>query len=308
MCLESKNIEEVLKDDDWIITVEEELYQFTKNNVWKLVPKLEHKSIIGTRWVFRNKLDKNGYNQQEGIGFTETFVAIAILEAIRIMLAFVAYKDIKAFQMDVKSAFLNGLTKEEVFVKQPLGFKNTKHLNHVFKLKKVLYGLKQAPCAWYDKLSSFLISNGFSREEVDTTLFRKEENKDFILVQIYNFFDFMQSKFEMSMMGELKFFLRLQVKQEDKDILSIPLTLNRKKSTSGGCHFIESCLVSWACKKQISIALSIAKVKYISAISCCPQHLGIQIINGLYICTKPLFEERFAFIRENLNMHSLIDA
>ena len=158
--IEPKNIEEALVDDDWIVAMEEELNQFTRNDVWTLAPKPPHKVIIGTRWVFRNKLDESGnvvrnkarlvaqgYNQQEGIDFTETFAPIARLEAIRILLAFTSHKNIKLYQMDVKSAFLNGFIEEEVFVKQPPGFEDINFKDHVFKLKKALYGLKQAPRA-----------------------------------------------------------------------------------------------------------------------------------------------------------------
>ena len=120
-----------------------------------LVPKPQNKSIIGTRWVFRNKLAEQGkvvrkkarlvaqgYNQQEGISFIETFAFFARLEAIRIMLSFATHKNIKLFQMDVKSAFLNGFIEEELYVKQPLDFEDHTFLDHVFKLKKALYDLK----------------------------------------------------------------------------------------------------------------------------------------------------------------------
>ncbi len=121
--------------------------------------------------VVRNKarLVAQGYNQQEGIDFTETFAPVARLEAIRILLAFAAHKNIILYQMDVKSAFLNGFIEEEVYVRQPPGFEHHTLTDHVFKLKKALYGLKQAPRAWYDRLSSFLINNGFMRGKVDAT-------------------------------------------------------------------------------------------------------------------------------------------
>ena len=239
--IEPRSVDEALSDDGWIVAMQEELKQFTRNEVWTLVPRHKDKSIIGTKWVFRNKLDEEGkvirnkarlvaqgYNQQEGIDFTETFAPVARLEAIRIMLSFSAQNKIKLYQMDVKSAFLNGYIDEEVYVKQPPGFEDTSCPEHVFKLKKALYGLKQAPRAWYERLSSFLVSKGFSRGKVDTTLFRKESGRHFILVQIYvddiifgatyeylcrEFPELMQAEFEMSMMGELKFFLGLQVKQ-----------------------------------------------------------------------------------------------
>jgi len=122
----------------------------------------------GTKWVFRNKLDEEvevvrnkarlvakGYSQQEGIDYIETFVHVARLEAICILLSFSTYSNMKLYQMDVKSAFLNGIFQEEVYVEQLLGFESETLPQHVFKLNKALYRLKQAPRAWYEKLSSF---------------------------------------------------------------------------------------------------------------------------------------------------------
>ena len=162
------NVEEALNDNSWIEAMQEELNQFQRNNVWNLVPRPKEKSIVGTKWVFKNKLDENGkivrnkarlvakgYSQEEGIDFDETYAPVARLEAIRLMLAYACYKNFKVFQMDVKSAFLNGYIKEEVFVEQPPGFEDPFKADHVFKLNKALYGLKQAPRAWYERLSLF---------------------------------------------------------------------------------------------------------------------------------------------------------
>ena len=148
--------------------MQDKLSEFERNQVWKLVPRPSNKSVIGTKWVFRNKLDTDGivthnkarlvaqgYRQEEGIDYDETFTPVARLEAIRLFLAYVV--DFKFFQMDVKSAFLNGKLSEEVYVAQPLGFSNPKFPNHVFRLEKALYGLKQAPRSWYDTLSTSLI-------------------------------------------------------------------------------------------------------------------------------------------------------
>ena len=156
--------------------MQEELNQFERNKVWNLVPKPKDHPIIGTKWVFRNKLDEQGqvtrnkarlvakgYNQEEGIDYDETFTPVARLEAIRILLAFASFMDFKLFQMDVKSAFLNGFIEEEVYVEQPPGFEYFDFPNHVFKLTKALYGLKQAPRAWYERLSSFLCKNSFDK-------------------------------------------------------------------------------------------------------------------------------------------------
>ena len=141
-----------------------------------MVPNNQGKTIIETRWVFRNKLNEEGkvvrtkarlvaqgYNQQEGIDYDKAFAPVARLEAIKILLAYAAHKSIKLFQMDVKNAFLNGFLNEEVYVSQPPGFIDEEKPNHVFKLTKALYGHKQAPRAWYDRLDTFLIENGFSR-------------------------------------------------------------------------------------------------------------------------------------------------
>ena len=228
------------------IGYEEELNQFERNKVWELLPKPMDKQVIGTKWVFRNKLDEGGiiirnkarlvakgYNQEEGINFDETYAPVARLEAIRLLLAYACTMDFKLYQMDVKSAFLNGYIQEEVYVDQPPGFENFEYPNHVYKLKKALYGLKQAPRAWYERLSKFLLEKGFNRGKVDTTLFIKKKKHDTLLVQIYvddiifgstneslckEFSNLMQSEFEMSMIGELTFFLGLQIKQMKDEI------------------------------------------------------------------------------------------
>jgi vacuolar-type H+-ATPase catalytic subunit A/Vma1 len=193
--IEPAAVDETLSDDGWILAMQEELNQFQRNDVWDLVPKPEHKNIIGTKWVFRNKLNEQGeivrnktrlvaqgYSQQEGIDYFETFAPVARLEAIRLLLSYAVNHGIILYQMDVKSAFLNGVISEEVHVKQPLGFEDLKYPDHVYKLKKSLYGLKQAPRDWYDKLSNFLIKNDFKRGQVDTTLFRRTLKKDILVV------------------------------------------------------------------------------------------------------------------------------
>ena len=130
--------------------------------------------------ITRNKsrLVIQGYNQEEGIDYDETFAPVARMEAIRILIAFATFMGFKLYQMDVKSAFLNGDLKEKVYVKQPPGFEDVELPNHVFKLNKALYGLKQAPRAWYERLSKFLLKNGFKRGKIDNTLFLLKENKN----------------------------------------------------------------------------------------------------------------------------------
>ncbi|GKA16306.1 retrovirus-related pol polyprotein from transposon TNT 1-94 [Tanacetum coccineum] len=203
-------------------------------------------TVIGTKWVFKNKLDENvvvsrnkarlvaqGYNQQEGIDFDETYALVARLESIRILLEYACTYDFKLYQMDVKSAFLNGFINEEVYVAQPPGFINYEKPNHVSKLKKALYGLKQAPKACYDRLKAFLIDHKYTMGLVDNTLFTKKRNAHIIIVQIYvdyiifgstcqelcdDFSNILHDEFEISMMGELNFFLGLQIKQLENGI------------------------------------------------------------------------------------------
>nr|GFD39005.1 retrovirus-related Pol polyprotein from transposon TNT 1-94 [Tanacetum cinerariifolium] len=131
------------------------------------------------------RLVARGYRQEEGIDFEESFASVSRLEAIRIFLVYAAHKNMVVYQMDVKTAFLNGNLGEEVYVSQPDGFVDQDNSNYVYKLKKALYRLKQAPRVWYDMLSSFLISHDFSKGSVDPTLFIRRNGNDLLLVQIY---------------------------------------------------------------------------------------------------------------------------
>nr|GFC42568.1 retrovirus-related Pol polyprotein from transposon TNT 1-94 [Tanacetum cinerariifolium] len=126
-----------------------------------------------------------GFRQEEGIDFEESFAPVARIESNRIFIANATHKNMTIYQMDVKTAFLNGELKEEVYGLQPEGFVDQDNPSHVYKLKKALYGHKQAPRAWYDMLSSFLISQQFSKSAVDPTLFTQHAGNDLLLVQIY---------------------------------------------------------------------------------------------------------------------------
>ncbi|GKC98083.1 copia protein [Tanacetum coccineum] len=157
-----------------------------------------------------------GYNQQEGIDYDETYAPVARLESIRILLAYACTLDFKLYLMDVKSAFLNSFINEEVYVAQPSGFIDFEKPNYVYRLKKALYGLKQAPKAWYGRLKAFLIKHDYSMGLVDNTLFTKKKDSNLIIVQIYvddiifgstcqemcdDFAKIMHDEFEMSMIG-----------------------------------------------------------------------------------------------------------
>jgi hypothetical protein len=160
--IEPYRVEDALQDLDWVVALQEDLNNFTRTQVWHLVPR-PNQNVVGTKWVFRNKQDEHGvvtrnkarlvgkgYSQVEDLDFDETYAPVARLESIRILLAYGTYHGFKLYQMDVKSAFLNGPIKEEVYVEQPPGFEDNEYPNHVYKLSKALYGLKQAPRAWYE--------------------------------------------------------------------------------------------------------------------------------------------------------------
>ncbi|GJX74815.1 putative ribonuclease H-like domain-containing protein [Tanacetum coccineum] len=211
-----------------------------------LVDLPKGKRAIGTKWVFRNKkyergivirnkarLVAQGHRQEEGIDYEEVFAPVARIEAIRLFLAYASFMGFLVYQMDVKSAFLYGTIEEEVYVTQPPGFKDPDHPDKVYKVVKALYGLHQAPRAWYETLANYLLGNGFKRGKIDQTLFIKKQKGDIFLIQVYvddiifgstnkelctAFEKLMKDKFQMSSMGELTFFLGLQVTQKEDGI------------------------------------------------------------------------------------------
>ncbi|GJU89859.1 putative ribonuclease H-like domain-containing protein [Tanacetum coccineum] len=243
---EPKKVSQALADESWVEAMQEELLQFKLQDVWVLCDLPDGKRVIGTKWVFRNKRDERGtiiknkarlvaqgYRQEEGVDYDEVFAPVARIEAIRLFLAFASFMGFTVYQMDVKSAFLYGNITEEVYVKQPPGFEDPAHPNKVYRVVKALYGLHQAPRAWYERLSTFLLKHGYRRGAIDKTLFIKKDRRDIMLVQVYvddiifgstkssmvkDFEDLMQKEFKMSSMGELTFFLGLQVKQSNGGI------------------------------------------------------------------------------------------
>ncbi|GJW07518.1 putative ribonuclease H-like domain-containing protein [Tanacetum coccineum] len=243
---EPKKVIQALKDPSWIEAMQDELLQFKLQKVWTLVDLPNGKRAIGTKWVYKNKKDERGiviknkaslvaqgYTQEEGIDYDEVFAPVARIEAIRLFLAYASFKDFMVYQMDVKSAFLYGKIEEEVYVCQPPGFEDPDFPDRVYKVEKALYGLHQAPRAWYETLSTYLLDNGFQRRKIDKTLFIRRDKGDILLVQVYvddiifgstkkslctEFEKMMHKKFQMSSMGELTFFLGLQVKQKEDGI------------------------------------------------------------------------------------------
>ncbi|GJW25629.1 putative ribonuclease H-like domain-containing protein [Tanacetum coccineum] len=318
---EPKKVLQALEDPSWVEAMQNELLRFKLLNVWTLVDLPRDKWAIGTKWVFRNKKDERGivvknkarlvaqgHTQEEGIDYDEVFVPVARIEAIRLFPAYASFKDFIVYQMDVKSAFLYGKIEEEVYVCQPPGFEDPHFPNKVYKVKKALYGLHQAPRAWYETLSTYLLDNGFHRGQIDKTLFIRRHKDDILLVQVYvddiifgstkkemsiEFEKLMHDKFQMSSMGELSFFLGLQVKQKsveifisqdkyvaeilkksvngsligslDSDYAGASLDM---KSTTGGCQFLGKRLISWQCKKQTIVANSTTEAEYVAAANC----------------------------------------
>ncbi|GJS21885.1 retrovirus-related pol polyprotein from transposon TNT 1-94 [Tanacetum coccineum] len=235
--VEPKNFKMAVIEDCWFQAMQDEIHEFDRLEVWELVPRPIYVMVIALKWIYKVKLDEygdvlknkarlvaKGYRQEEGIDFEESFAPVARIEAIRIFIANAATKNMIIYQMDVKTAFLNGDLQEEVFVSQPEGFEDQDNPTHVYRLKKALYGLKQAPRAWYDTLSKFLLANNFFKGAVDPTLFTRKSGKHILLVQIYVddiifastdhnachiFSKEMSSKFQMSMMGQMSLFFRI---------------------------------------------------------------------------------------------------
>nr|GEW58240.1 hypothetical protein [Tanacetum cinerariifolium] len=267
--MEPKKVTQALDDESWVEAIREELLQFKLLNIWTLVDLPHRKRAIGTKWVFRNKRDQRriivrnksrlvaqGHRQEEGIDYDE-------------------------------SAFLYGTIEEEVYVSQPLGFMDLEFLDRVYKVEKALYGLYQAPRAWYETLSTYLLENRFRRGTIDKTLFIKKIKNDILLVQVY-VDDIIFGSTQKSLMKRIFRYLKGQptlglwypkdsplelIAYSDSDYACASLD---KKSTTGGCQFLGSRLISWQCKKQTIMADSTTKAEYIAASNCCGQVIWLQ--------------------------------
>ncbi|GJT71422.1 putative ribonuclease H-like domain-containing protein [Tanacetum coccineum] len=227
---EPKKVIQALTDPSWIEAMQEELLQFKLQKVWNLADLPKGKRAIGAKWVYRKKKDKRGivvrnkarlvaqgYTQEEGIDYDEVFAPVARIEVIRLFLAYdIHFMGLIVYQMDVKSAFLYGTIKEEVYVCQPPSFEDPQFPDKVYKVEKALYGLHQAPRAWYETLSTYLLENRYRRGTIDKTLFIKKDRGDILLVQVYvddiifgstkkslcvEFEQMMHKRFQMSSMG-----------------------------------------------------------------------------------------------------------
>ena len=238
--IEPISFDEANVHDEWRNAMEEEYESIMQNNTWELTELPKHKNPIGCKWIYKPKfksdgsIDKykarlvaKGYSQTEGIDYAETFAPVAKLNTIRLLIALATKYNWKLNQLDVKSAFLNGELKEEVYLTQPEGFveKGQEHL--VCKLKKALYGLKQAPRSWYEKIDSFFLQQGFMRSKSDPNLYIKCDEQGYIvLISVYvddliitgnaeNLIDEIKEQlsqvFDMKDLGELHYCLGLEV-------------------------------------------------------------------------------------------------
>ncbi|GJT18295.1 retrovirus-related pol polyprotein from transposon TNT 1-94 [Tanacetum coccineum] len=273
--------------------MQEEINEFKRLQVWELVSCPDKVMLIKLKWIYKVKTDEfggilknkarlvaQGFRQEEGIDFEESFALVARIEVIHIFVANAANKNMTIFQMDVKTAFLNGELKEEVYVSQPEGFVDQDNPSHVYKLKKALYGLKQAPHAWYDMLSSFLISQHFAKGAVDPILFTQKAGNNLLpakptekhLNAVKWIFQYLKGTINMGLWYSKDTGMSLTA-YADADHAGCQDT---RRSTSGSAQFLGDKLVSWSSKKQKSTAISSTEAEYIALSGCCAQILWMR--------------------------------
>ncbi|GKA61810.1 retrovirus-related pol polyprotein from transposon TNT 1-94 [Tanacetum coccineum] len=305
---------DALTESSWIEAMQEELNEFERLEVWELVPRPYQVMIITLKWIFKVKLDElggmlknkarlvaRGYRQEEGIEFEESFTPVARLEAIRIFIAFAAHMNIVVYQMDVKTTFLNGILRKEVYVSQPNRLVDPKNPNHVYKLKKALYGLKQAPRACPRCI--FLNQSKYALEYLKKYGMETCEPTDTPMVEKSKLDEDPQGKAVdpiryRRIIGTLMY---LTASRPDLDSC-IALTAfvdddhagcqDTIKSMSGSMQMLGERLVSWSLKKQKSTAISSTEAEYITLSEC-------------YIFTKPLPRERLDFLIKKMGMQSM---
>ncbi|GKD43109.1 gag-pol polyprotein [Tanacetum coccineum] len=274
---EPKKNKEAMADSTWIEVIQEELHQFDRLDVWELVDRPLCKNFINMKWLWKNKRDEEstvirnkarlvakGYSQQEGINFEESFSLVARLEVVRLFVAYATHKSFPVYQMDVKTTFLNDPLKEEVYVNHPDEFVDPHHPDKVYHLKKALYGLKQALGAWYDEISNFLVSKGFSKVSQDGQVRTTEK----YLKEVKRIFRYLKNTINMGLWYPKDTGFELTT-YSDSDHAGC---LDTRKSTSGGIQFLGGDkLVSWSSKKQDCTSMSLAKAEYVSLSACYAQ-------------------------------------
>lgn len=239
--------EEAVKNAEWRTAMNSEIAAIERNNTWELTELPSGGKVIGVKWVYKTKLNEHGdvdkykarlvvkgYSQQYGVDYAEVFAPVARLDTIRVILSLAAQKGWMIYQLDVKSAFLHGELSEEVFVAQPSGYVQKGHEHKVYKLKKALYGLKQAPRAWYSRIESYFLKEGFKKCPHEHTLFIKStDGGNILIVCLYvddliftgnaecMFNEFKRSmmvEFDMTDLGKMSYFLGIKVLQRPDGI------------------------------------------------------------------------------------------
>ncbi|KAL5731634.1 hypothetical protein ACHQM5_004343 [Ranunculus cassubicifolius] len=274
--LEPESFEVASRREEWKDAMKEEITMIEKNKTWELVERPKDKEVIGVKWVYKTKFNPDGsiqkhkarlvakgYSQQPGIDYNETFAHVARHDTIRALIALAAQKGWKLYQLDVKSAFLNGELKEEVYVEQPQGFTDTQNEDKVFKLQKALYGLKQAPRAWYSRIDKYFTDTGFRRSKSEPTLYIKTQgNSSTLIVSLYvddliytgndetaiqGFKKDMMNAFEMNDLGVMHYFLGLEISQENEGIFICQKKYTEnllKKFKMYGCKTVATPLIN----------------------------------------------------------------
>ncbi|KAA0045493.1 reverse transcriptase [Cucumis melo var. makuwa] len=245
--VEPLNFEEALQNDKWKIAMDEEIKAIKKNDTWELSTLPNEKKAVGVKWVFKIKRNEKGeverykarlvakgYSQRKGIDYIEVFAPVARLKTIRLLIALAAQNNWKIFQMDVKSAFLNGYLEEEVYLEQPPGYSVKGQENKVLKLKKALYGLKQAPRMWNSRINKYFLDNGYLTCPYEHSLYIKVNGHgDILVVCLYvddliftgncasmfeDLKNTMTQEFEMTDIGLMSYYLGIEVKQSEEGI------------------------------------------------------------------------------------------
>nr|GEY34844.1 retrovirus-related Pol polyprotein from transposon TNT 1-94 [Tanacetum cinerariifolium] len=262
---EPKTYKEALTQACWIEAIQEELHEFERLEVWELIPRPDKVTVITLKWIYKVKLNEvggilknkarlvaRGYRQEEGIDFEESFALVARLEAIRIFLTYTVHKNMVVYQMDVKTAFLNGNLREEVYVSQPNGFVDSDNPNHVYKLKKALYGLKQSSTCMVRYVIIVSALSRLLKRFSGSNIIHQEERE----------------RLTSASRPDLQFAIcmcaQYQARPTEKHVhalLQMRITL---VATSGSVQFLGERLISWLSKRQKSAAISSTKAEYIA--------------------------------------------
>ncbi|GKE28761.1 retrovirus-related pol polyprotein from transposon TNT 1-94 [Tanacetum coccineum] len=278
--VEPKNFKQAMTEPSWIDAMQEEIHEFERLQVWELVSCPDKVMWIKLKWIYKVKTNEfgralknktrlvaQGFRQEEGIDFEESFALVARIEAIRIFVTNVTNKNMTIIQMDIKTAFINGKLKEEVYVSQPEGFVYQDNPSHVYKLKKALYSLKQAPHAC-DSVDTHMMEKNkldedLQRTPVDATLYRGMIRSIMYLIsRTINMGLWYSKDTDMSLTA-----------YSDADHVGCQDT---RRSTSGSAQFLCDKLVSWSSKKQKSTAISSTEAEYIALFRCCAEILWMR--------------------------------